>query len=481
MKFVADLHLHSKYSRAVSQNMTLPNLAHWTKLKGINVVGTGDFTHPFWFDQLKNELEDVGNGLLRLKSTVDSSQFTVKNGQQSTVNREPIYFLLSCEVSSIYSQGGKVRRIHNLFFFPSLAAVEQFNKKLLGRGANLRSDGRPTVGIGARDLAQIALSCDEKALIIPAHAWTPWFSVFGAFSGFDSIGECFGDMSQYIYGIETGLSSDPAMNWQIGDLDNRSILSSSDAHSLEKMGREATVFEAEEISYDCIYQAIAKKWEVRNEKLDKEVGSKKSHILPRGEVNPASHIQPHISFTIEFYPEEGKYHFTGHRECNFSQSPEETSANGSICPVCKRPLTIGVMHRVEELKTRNQKQETRNISGVRWVYPQGNGRPGYVSMVPLGEILAEALGVAVGTKKVIDSYYALVNNLDNEFNVLLKSSLSEIEKIAGSRVADGIGKVRAGEIVVTPGFDGKFGQVKIWQETFGREEKDENAQLNLFA
>lgn len=466
MKFVADLHLHSKYSRAVSQNMTLVNIARWAKLKGINVVATGDFTHPFWFEQLKNELEEAGNGLYRLKT--NDQRLTQKQAldvSHSALSQQEIYFLLSCEISSIYSQGGKVRRIHNLFFFSSLAAVEQFNKKLLARGVNLRSDGRPIVGIGARDLAEIALSCDKKAQVIPAHIWTPWFSVFGSFSGFDSIKECFGDMAEYIYGIETGLSSDPAMNWQIGDLDKRAILSFSDAHSLEKMGREATVFEAEEISYDCIYQAI------------RQVGSHYPQSTPK------------IAFTIEFYPEEGKYHFTGHRECNFSQSPEETSANGSICPVCARPLTIGVMHRVGELKNRESRgsrslsgSESRESHGVRWVYPQGNGRPSYVSMVPLCEILAEALGVAVGTKKVNDSYYALVNNLDNEFNILLKSSLSEIEKIAGSRVAEGIGRVRAGEIVVEPGFDGKFGVVKIWQEmTSEKEEKDENAQLNLFA
>ena len=331
MKFVVDLHLHSKYSRAVSQAMTLPNMAHWAKLKGISVLATGDFTHPFWFDQLSKELEEAGNGLYRLKPTIDNLHLTsdksnvpAKPGQMSNV-----YFLLSCEIASIYSQGGKSRRIHTLFFFPSLSSVEKFNNELRKRGANLRSDGRPIVGMSSRDLAQIALSCDDKALVIPAHIWTPWFSLYGSFSGFDSIEECFGDMAKYIYGIETGLSSDPGMNWMIGDLDNRSILSFSDAHSLEKMGREATVIEADEISYSSIYDAI------RN-------GSKGTNGTKVSK----------IAFTIEFYPEEGKYHYSGHRDCNFSLNPQETKEKGKVCPVCGRPLTIGVLHRVEELKTK---------------------------------------------------------------------------------------------------------------------------------
>ena len=266
MKFVTDLHLHSKYSRAVSQDMTLPKMAEWARMKGIDVLATGDFCHPFWFEQLKNELEETSKGLFRLKTndtsaSLSASQRLMQKKQALDINQsaldEEVYFLLSCEISSIYSQGGKGRRIHNLFFFPSLKSVEKFNKELISRGANLRSDGRPIVGISSRDLAKIALNIDKKALIIPAHAWTPWFSIFGSFSGFDSISECFGDMAPYIYGIETGLSSDPAMNWQIADLDGRAILSFSDAHSLEKMGREATVFEADELSYDAIYRAIA--------------------------------------------------------------------------------------------------------------------------------------------------------------------------------------------------------------------------------
>src|SRR3989344_3459948 len=257
MKFVTDVHLHSKYSRAVSQDMTLPKMAEWAKMKGINVIACGDFTHPFWFEQLKNELEETSTGLFRLKT--NDKRLMQKNQasdvSQSVLDKE-VYFLLSCEISSIYSQGGRGRRIHTLVFFPSLKSVEKFNSTLIKKGANLRSDGRPIVGMPARDLAQIAFEADEKALVIPAHVWTPWFSLFGSMSGFDSVEECFGDMAKYIYGIETGLSSDPAMNWRVEDLDSRAILSFSDAHSLEKMGREATVFEADEVSYDSIYGAI---------------------------------------------------------------------------------------------------------------------------------------------------------------------------------------------------------------------------------
>lgn len=479
MKFVADLHLHSKYSRAVSGAMTLPNMAKWAKYKGINVLATADFTHPFWLEQLKNELEDDGDGLFRLKE----------------INQN-IRFILSSEVSSIYSQGGKGRRIHNLFFFPSFDSVDKFNKELLRRRANLRADGRPIVGISARDLANIALLCDDKALIIPAHIWTPWFSVFGSFSGFDSIEECFGDMASYIYGIETGLSSDPFMNWQVGDLDSRTILSFSDAHSLPKMGREATVFEAEDISYESIYRAIvgpvargpvtsflpASARSSQNTNVDQ-----KDFVELRAVGSPSTGATPRVAFTIEFYPEEGKYHFTGHRDCNFSQSPEESRRNGDICPVCHRPLTVGVMHRVEDLTTRDKKQETRNKDGVRWIYPEGNGRPPYVSLVPLYEIIAEALGIAPTSKKVEEVYINLINALGSEFSILMKSDVIQIARFSNQKVADGISRVRSGNIVVEPGYDGKFGVVKIWNESgsVGDVEKEDTSQsesqLNLFA
>ncbi len=460
MKFVADLHLHSKYSRAVSQNMQLGNMAAWAKLKGINVVGTGDFTHPFWFDKLRTELVEAGNGLYRLKQ-----------------GPEDIYFMLTCEISSIYSQGGKGRRIHTLFMFPDMESVEKFNQELIRRHANLRSDGRPIVGIKSRDLAEIALAVNERVLIIPAHIWTPWFSLYGSFSGFDSIEECFGDTSKYIYGIETGLSSDPAMNWKIADLDKRSILSFSDAHSLPKMGREVTVFEGREISYDCIYNAI------KVTKEQRAGGDKEIDSVSFG--SSVTSVPSKIAFTIEFYPEEGKYHFTGHRNCNFSQSPEETVKNGNVCPKCSRSLTIGVMHRVEELKSQNSNLKTEVKNGVRWCYSE-EGRPPYVTLVPLSEILAEALGVAVGTRKVEETFINLVKNFGSEFGVLMKADLMDITKYAGARISEAVGRVRGGDIVVEPGYDGKFGVVKIWQESKivpenETEALNSEAQLNLFA
>ena len=413
----------------------------------------------------------------------------------SALDEKNVFFLLSCEISSIYSQGGKGRRIHNLFFFPTLSSVAKFNQKLLDKKVNLRSDGRPIVGISSRDLAQIALECDKKALIIPAHIWTPWFSLFGSFSGFDSVEECFGDMAKYIYGIETGLSSDPAMNWQIADLDSRAILSFSDAHSLLKMGREATVFEAEEISYDTIYEAIAGQAKSFGKlgKLSESENSvnQKVRISDNSDNPTVRHSESseysgvsRIAFTIEFHPEEGKYHYTGHRDCNFSQSPEETTKDGDICAVCGRKLTIGVMHRVEQLKARNAKQETRNINGVRWVYPQGNKRPPYISLVPLSEILSEALESGVTSKKVLDQYLVLINTFGSEFNVLLKADIEQIASASSSKIAQGIEKVRTGDIVIEPGYDGKFGVVKIWnQENPGKNEKNEaeEKQLNLFA
>jgi len=478
MKFVADLHLHSKYSRAVSQDMVLSKMAEWAKMKGINVLATGDFTHPFWFEQLKNELEETSTGLFRLKT--NDKRLMQKNQasdvSQSALDKE-VYFLLSCEISSIYSQGGKGRRIHTLVFFPSLKSVEKFNSTLIKKGANLRSDGRPIVGMPARDLAQIAFEADEKALVIPAHVWTPWFSLFGSMSGFDSVEECFGDMAKYIYGIETGLSSDPAMNWRVEDLDSRAILSFSDAHSLEKMGREATVFEAEEMSYGSIYDAIRLlgNW-------DAGVLGKKESSNPETK-KPSNRSK--IAFTIEFHPEEGKYHYTGHRDCNFSQNVAQTKKNGDICPVCKRKLTVGVEHRVEDLATRNTKHETRNINGVNWNFADGMTRSPFVSLVPLAEIIAEVEGSAIKTKKVFDQYSALVNGIGSEFSVLLKASPDELRQYASAKVVEGIEKVRRGDIKIDPGYDGKFGEVQIWEDGQSADKEEskanEESQLNLFA
>jgi len=325
MQVIADLQLHSKYARAVSQEMVIPKIWEWAKRKGIGLVATGDWTHPLWMREIKSSLEEIGNGLLKLKS---------QNSNLKTDGDGPL-FLLATEVSSIYSQGGKLRRIHTLIWAPTIVTADKINKELINRGANLIADGRPVIGLSSIQVAEMVFSIDPTCLIIPAHAWTPWFSLYGSESGFDSIDECFGQFSKYIYAIETGLSSDPAMNWRIKELDSRSIVSFSDAHSGPKLGRETTVFDLEELSYEAIRQAI----------MEPTLNIEDKNLSPN-----------QIAFTIEFYPEEGKYHYTGHRNCGVKQMPSETRKNGTICPVCGRKLTVGVMHRVDELAGRSEEE-----------------------------------------------------------------------------------------------------------------------------
>ena len=438
MKIIADLHIHSRFARAVSPQMTIPVISSWAKKKGIDLVATGDWTHPIWFRELKANLVEAGEGLYKLK---DKSQDSPK-------------FLLSTEISSIYSQGEKVRRIHLLIFAPSFEVVEKINQELVSRGANLLSDGRPIVGLSARAVAGIALNADKRCLIIPAHVWTPWFSLYGSKSGFDSIEECFEDLAPYIYAIETGLSSDPAMNWKISELTNRQIVSFSDAHSPQKLGREATVFEVSDLNYENIRKAI--------------VG------------NAHDEADERILSTIEFYPEEGKYHYTGHRNCRVIYSPKEARKKGTVCPVCGKKLTVGVMSRVETLASFDIETESeRDEFGVRKVKDKEDRHPPYVMLVPLLEVLSEALSVGVGTKTVGDAYDRLIASIGSEFKVLLESSLEDIQKVAGLKVAEGIKKVRSGDIVIEPGYDGVFGKVKIWKEEEppGIEEQPDQATL----
>jgi len=416
MEVIADLHLHSRYSRAVSPQMVLPEIAKWAARKGINLVGTGDWTHPLWFRELKEKLEEVKEGIYQLKDK--SSQ---------------VFFLLSTEISSIYSQGGQSHRIHNLIFAPNLAVVEEINNKLRSYGVNLLSDGRPITGLSSQQICEIVFSVSNDCLIIPAHIFTPWYSLYGSNSGFDSMKECFGEFADQIKAIETGLSSDPGMNWRIAELDNRSLVSFSDAHSPQKLGRESTLFDLEvNFNYQQFKEALT------NEKI--------------------------IS-TIEFYPEEGKYHWTGHRACQVKQSPEQTKKLGSICPVCGRKLTIGVMHRVEQLATRPADFQPEK-------------RPSYKMLVPLMEILAEVKNSGISSQNVQDEYLRLTTEFGSEFNFLLKTSLEEIKKAGGERLAEGIDKVRRGDIFIDPGYDGIFGKVKIWPvETEKNEAKE---QMSLF-
>ena len=426
--------------------MTLPVMADYAVQKGINILTTGDFTHPLWFREISAQLEEAGEGVYQLKS------------QFSNPNSEKLRYLLTVEISSIYSQGGKTRRIHSLVFAPNLEVAGKINAALVKRGANLSSDGRPIIGLSAKTLLDLILTIDKKCLLVPCHAWTPWFSLYGSMSGFDSIDECFGDLSPEVYGIETGLSSDPLMNWRIKELENRSILSFSDAHSPMKMGREATVFDLENVSFDAIKEAISAPF----------TGNKSRNK---------------ISATFEFYPEEGKYHYTGHRNCKVVQTPEQTKSDGVVCPVCKRGLTVGVMHRVEQLAEPNFKFEILNFKldewGVKWIYDPRGLHPPFVKLVPLIEIIAGTLGSLPASQKVKEVFDRLCNEFSSEIQVLLKTPVKDIEKIAGPNVAMGVEKVRKGDIEVSPGYDGEYGVVKIHLEKRAEARKSADSQIGI--
>ena len=404
MEYIADLHLHSKFSRAVSKDMDLEHLNEWSLKKGIEVVGTADFTHPVWLAELKEKLDDQGNGLFKLKGVADS-----------------VHFLLSTEISCIYSKGGKGRRIHIVVLAPNFQAIEKINIQL-GWVGNLKSDGRPILGLDAKELTKIVLEADPNCLVIPAHVWTPWFSLFGSESGFDTLQECFEEYSDQIYAIETGLSSDPAMNWRLTQLDQKAIVSFSDAHSPANLGREATVFELEDLSYQNIQKAI------------KQIDDNNK-----------------IAYTIEFYPEEGKYHWDGHRNCDIRFSPEETLTHKDICPKCGKRLTRGVMYRVKKLADRKEGEKRPNTVP-------------YKSLVPLREIIADSLTIGKTSKSVLQQYDQMIKPGKSEFNILFNLSIEEIERISSPRIAEGIAKVRKGDLKIEPGYDGVFGTVKVYSE-----------------
>lgn len=399
-KIIADLHVHSGYSRATSREMNVISMAKWAKKKGISLIGTGDFTHPAYFQALKKDLEPAGNGLF------------------TTRQEKSVYYMLTAEISSIYSDGGKVRKIHNLVFAPTIEIAEKINRTLLKHG-NLSSDGRPILGISAKNLIELVLDISTDCLFVPAHAWTPWFSLFGSKSGFDSIEECFGEYSKFIHAIETGLSSDPAMNWRVSALDNVTLLSNSDAHSPAKLGREANVFNCE-MDYMEIIDTIKHK--------DKE----------------------RFLCTIEFFPEEGKYHYDGHRSCNIAFRPAETRKHNFLCPVCQKPLTIGVMNRVDELADREEGYVPENAIPSR-------------HLVPLQEIIAESFGAGVNTKKVTQEYEKLVA-VCTEFEILADMSEADLYKITDHKTVEGIIKVRKGKLNIIPGYDGVFGRISIFSE-----------------
>ena len=413
MKFIADFHIHSKYSRACSPQMDLENLDKWAKIKGIKVLGTGDFTHCDWLKNLKEKLEPAETGL-----------YMYKGGETR--------FILTSEISCIYSKNGKVRKIHIIVFAPDLETVEKINTQL-GWIGNLKSDGRPILGLDAKELAKIILDINPECLIVPAHIWTPWFSLFGSRSGFNSVEECFEEYSKYIFAGETGLSSDPAMNWRWSALDKITLISNSDAHSLKKIGREANVFDTE-ISYQAIAEAIKSK-------------------------NPQKFL-----YTVEFFPQEGKYHYDGHRKCEICLSPQESKKYNNICPRCGKPLTIGVLNRVNGLADRAEG------------FKPGNAIP-FNSLIPLEEIIAESRGVLPGAKQVEKEYNNLIEKAGSEFKILLDVSEEELKAIASPGVAEGIIRVREGRIHIEPGFDGVFGKIRIFSKA---EQKNLSNQGTLF-
>lgn len=410
MKFVADFHIHSKYSRATSPDMNIKTLSEFAKLKGVSLLGTGDFTHYLWLEELKSTLKDSGNGLFEY------------NG---------VNFMLTGEISSIYSKNGRVRKIHNVIFVPSFDVADKVNAALSGYG-NIASDGRPIIGIDAKDLAELLFGISKEVFLVPGHIWTPWFSLFGSKSGFDSIEECFEGYTKDIYALETGLSSDPGMNWQWSKLDRFNLISNSDSHSPQKIAREANVFDID-MSYKAVTEALKKK-------------DKKKFL-----------------YTIEFFPEEGKYHYDGHRVCNVRFSPEETRKNKNICPACGKPLTIGVMNRVAELADR----------------PAGfvpeNSIP-FKRMIPLAEIIADTLKVGDASKAVEAEYRAIVPRLGTELEVLTEVEEDRLLRELPVKIAKAIINVRKGDVNILPGFDGEYGKIEILKEKDNIGEK----QLDLF-
>lgn len=402
--YIGDLHIHSRYSRATSKDCTPEYLDMWARKKGIDIIGTGDFTHPAWRQELAEKLEPAEDGLYVLKEEyrLDGPSFCRPR------------FVVTGEISSIYKSGDRVRKVHSLLILPGLEAAEALARRLELIG-NIHSDGRPILGISCRDLLEIMLETSPEGIYVPAHIWTPHFSLFGAFSGFDTIEECFGDLTPHIHALETGLSSDPPMNWRVSALDRFCLISNSDAHSPGKLGREANLFDIE-LSYEGLSNAIQK-----------------------GEG---------LAGTIEFFPEEGKYHFDGHRKCGLRISPSETKKYGNKCPICGKKITIGVLNRVEQLADRQE----------GFILP--TARP-FESMVPLLEVIGASSGISPAGKKAAKQYEHMTSSLGPEFSILRQIPLEDIRKEAGVLIAEGISRLRKGQVQRTPGFDGEYGKINL--------------------
>jgi uncharacterized protein (TIGR00375 family) len=430
MKVIADLHIHSKYSRATSPKMEPEVLSLWAKKKGINLIATGDITHPKYLSELKEQLVEDGSGFLSLKrresakkdrldATKSSSLVQSRPANIAKEEKKQIKFILSGEISSIYKQGNKTRRVHTLILVPDFKTIDKINCELNKLGCNLKSDGRPIVGLSAKKLAQICFDANEKTMVIPAHIWTPWFSVFGSKSGFDSLEECYEELTPRIFAAETGLSSDPKMNWRLSALDRITLISNSDAHSPLMIGREANVFEFSEGTYNELFQTLKKQ-------------------------DPTK-----FKYTIEFYPQEGKYHADGHRSCDINYSPAESKRHKNICPVCKKELVLGVDHRVEELADRA-------------VDFNSEEKISYKNLIPLYEIIAECLRVNKTAKKVLALYEDMIDNGENEFNILLNLTREEIATISNSLIAEAIMRMRDNKVYKVAGYDGVYGIIKVF-------------------
>lgn len=404
--FLADFHIHSQYSRATSSQMYPTQLDAFARSKGIKVLGTGDFLHPEYLKSLKNDLIPAEDGLYVCSEDPESTRF-----------------ILTTEVSNIYSQGGRVRKIHNLILAPSLEVASELQKIFLKHG-NLQADGRPIFGMSSKMLVKIVMEVDRDCMVIPAHIWTPWFSLFGSRSGFDSIEECFEEELCHIHCLETGLSSDPPMNWMVSGLDRFILISNSDSHSPQRIGRECNIFSCD-LSYSAIIRAL------------------------RGETEG-------FEGTVEFYPEEGKYHYDGHRVCNVCLHPKESMGFNNLCPVCGQELTIGVLHRVHELADRE------------WGYRPPNAKPFYY-IVPLSEIIACAFETTSTSARVIKEYNRIIGEYGPELDLLLWEDLSQLNGHVDERIIRYIDMMRAGKVYITPGFDGEYGKVTFVEKEIREE------------
>ncbi len=422
MKFIADLHIHSLYSRATSKASNITSLAAWSRIKGVHVIGTGDFTHPAWFQQLKDTLQPAEPGFFCLQDAIKPDFSTLLYPELKT-EEIPTRFVLTAEISSIYKRGGKVRKVHNILIVPDFLSAERINSTLASIG-NIESDGRPILGLDSRDLLEILLEKAPDGFLVPAHIWTPWFSLFGSKSGFDRLEDCYGDLSEHIFALETGLSSDPEMNRLISALDRYTLISNSDCHSPGKLCREANMF-------DTGFDYYSMKEAIKNP-CDKQGNQ-------------------HFTATIEFYPEEGKYHHDGHRKCGFCCDPYKSRELSERCPECGKPMTIGVLSRVIDLADRRTA-----------VYPKGS--PDVLSLIPLTEVLSEIVGVGPNSKTVMGHYFKCVERFGSELNIITKTPVEELATGYSTLLAEAVSRIRKNQVIRKPGYDGEFGVISVFEK-----------------